>query len=109
MTLSGDYLWKDRAFVGASYFARQTAGQTPLGYDFVDTASEAQLRAQIPLGAGRKYALGVTTRHDVGQGGRLFDYQVGLSVRGKAIETRFSYGKLGNRFGFGLTIPRLAF
>ncbi len=103
MTL--DYLFYGRTMIGGSYIRRDQSGGTPFTFDQVDTRNEGQLRVQIGLPGG-KFTLASQIRYDLTQS-HIFDTEVALSWRGKAIEPRFTYRTQNSQFGFGVTLPGL--
>lgn len=104
--VAANYVLGLRSFVGLRYLRRFTSGQTPFVFDEADTRNEAQFSAQTPLGAGGRYTVAALLRYDPDTG-RTFDYEVTLALRGRCIEPRLSYRKLGGRLGFSVVFPGL--
>ena len=99
-SLAVGYVFGPRAIVGAEVLRRDIGGSTPFTFDEIDTQDEARFRAQ---GQAGRFTLGLLGRYDLDQK-RLFDYEVALAVRGRCVEPRVSYQRLGNRINFGVSL-----
>ena len=75
-------------------------------FDAVDTRNEVQASAQTPLGRNNRYTVAVLLRYDTNEK-RLFDYELTLARRGRCIEPRLSYRKLGGQILFNVAFPGL--
>ncbi|MBC8102066.1 MAG: hypothetical protein H7Z41_05710 [Cytophagales bacterium] len=100
-----DYFFYSRTMIGGSYIRRDQSGRTPFTFDQVDTRDEGQLRAQVSLPGG-KFTLATQLRYDLTRS-KLFDTEIAVAWRGKAIEPRFSYRTQNSQFAFSLDFPGL--
>ena len=98
--LAASYIFGPRTYLGAEVLRRDISGATPFTFDEIDTQDEARLRFQAQSG---RYTFGLLGRYDLQQG-RLFDYEFALAVRGRCIEPRIAYQKLGSRLNFGVNL-----
>ncbi len=99
--VAASYIFDRRTQIGGAIYRREPTGQTPFFFDQIDTRSEAQGIVQGRVSSRVTAALLV--RYDLEQA-RLFDYGVTVGVRGRSLEPRFGYRKLGGQFSlsFGL-------
>ncbi len=103
---AADYVFGARAFVGLRYVRRFEDGRTPFVFDAIDTRNEVQASAQTSLGGNGRYTFAVLLRYDTDER-RLFDYELTLAQRGRCIEPRLSYRKLGGQILFNVAFPGL--
>lgn len=104
--LAADYVFGTRAFIGLRYLRRFENGRTPFVFDAVDTRNEIQATAQTPLGKDGRYTFAILLRYDTNER-RLFDYELTFARRGRCIEPRLSYRKLGGQILFNVAFPGL--
>lgn len=104
--LVGGFVFTTRTAISGAYIRRFTGGQTPFTFDVIDAQNEGQVRGQIAFGKNGKYTFGALGRYDIDQS-QFFDFQLALGIRGRCIEPRFSYRKLGGQFNLTVVLPGL--
>lgn len=95
-----------RTAISGQYIHRATQGTTPFTFDLIDARSEGQIRGQIGFGPRGKYTVAALGRYDFDQN-QFFDFQLGLGIRGRSLEPRISYRKLGGQFNVTVALPGL--
>ncbi|MBC8135532.1 MAG: hypothetical protein H8F28_06570 [Fibrella sp.] len=98
---AASYIVDRRTQIGGAIYRREPTGRTPFFFDQIDTRSEAQGLVQGRV--SRRVTAALLVRYDLEQA-RLFDYGVTVGIRGRSLEPRFGYRKLGGQFSlsFGL-------
>ena len=96
---SAAYVAGSGILLGAALYQRSPSGQTPFLFDRIDTQSEAQALMQTPI--SKRITVAGLVRYDLGQA-RLFDWGYTIGIRGRGLEPRFSYRKLGGQLSFGV-------
>ncbi|MBC7805340.1 MAG: hypothetical protein H7145_04245, partial [Akkermansiaceae bacterium] len=99
--VAASYIFDRRTQIGGAVYRREPTGKTPFFFDQIDTRSEAQGLVQGRVSSRITAAL--LLRYDLEQA-RLFDYGVTVGIRGRSLEPRLGYRKLGGQFSlsFGL-------
>jgi hypothetical protein len=93
--VAASYIFDQRTQIGAALYRREPQGRTPFFFDQIDTRSEAQGLVQGRI--TNRVTAALLLRYDLEQA-RLFDYGVTVGIRGRSLEPRFGYRKLGGQF-----------
>lgn len=105
-SIAGGLVLSTRTALSGQYIHRATQGTTPFTFDRIDARSEGLLRGQIAFGPRNKYTIAALGRYDFDQS-QFFDFQLGIGIRGRCLEPRLSYRKLGGQFNVTVALPGL--
>jgi len=101
---SAAYIPGPGTLLGVALYQRGPSGETPFLFDRIDTQSEAQ--GLIQGRVSKKITAAALVRYDLEQN-RIFDWSYTIGIRGRSLEPRFSYHKLGGQFSFGVHLVGL--
>ena len=102
--VAAEYIVGRRTMIGAAFVKRDTSGQTPFFFDQIDTRDEGQTLLQTSL--TKRITIAGLLRYDV-DNGDVFDWGVTVGIRGRSLEPRISYRRLGNSIGAGFNLVGL--
>lgn len=99
--VAASYIIDRRTQIGGAVYRREPTGRTPFFFDQIDTRSEAQGLAQGRL--TNRVTAAFLVRYDLEQA-RLFDYGITVGIRGRSLEPRLGYRKLGGQFSLSFAL-----